>query len=185
MAYETEAWAYIQAKYYGVRRTMPTRLIVIHDAEFPEVLFGARGVAKYFQNPDPGTEPSAHISVDNQEVVQSVKDSYVAHGAPGANHDGIHIELVGYQKQKKEDWLDNYSLGVLALGADATAQYCLKYAIPAIKLTLEELAAGKRGIVGHDQVSQVYKRSDHTDPGPGFPWRLFIGMVQEIKELRK
>jgi hypothetical protein len=184
MAYETESWAYLGAKYFGVRRTNPVRLAVIHDAEFPEVLHGARGVAKYFQNPDPGVKPSAHISVDNQEVIQSVRDSYVANAAPGANHDGIHIELVGYQGQSVGDWLDNYSLGVLALAADATAQYCLKYDLPAIKLTNEELAAGKKGIVGHNQVSQVYKQSTHTDPGPNFPWYLFIGMVAEIKRLR-
>lgn len=184
MAYETAPWEYMGAKYFGVRRTGDVRLVVIHDAEFPEILHGARGVAKYFQNPDPGVFPSAHISVDNQEVIQSVKDSFVANGAPGANHDGIQIELVGYQSQKVGDWLDPYSLGVLALAADATAQYCLKYDIPAKKLNNIELASGIKGIVGHNQVSQVYKKSTHTDPGPNFPWHLFVGMVAEIKLLR-
>lgn len=183
MAYETESWAYLGAKYIGERRTGAVRLLVIHDAEFPEILNGARGVAKYFQRPDKPS--SAHVSVDNQEVVQSVKDSFVAWAAPGANHDGIQIELVGYQSQTREDWLDNYSLGVLALGADAAAQYCLKYALPAIKLTDDGLRNGASGIVGHDQVSRVFRQSDHTDPGPNFPWDLFIAMTQEIKVLRK
>lgn len=182
MSYETEDWEYIGAKYIGVKRTVPVRLVVIHDAEFPEVLYGAKGVAKYFQRLDKPS--SAHICVDNQEVIQCVKDSYVAWAAPGANHDGIQIELVGYQKQTREGWLDNYSLGVLALGADATAQYCLKYGLPAVWLTNDELKAGKAGVVSHAQVSDVYQQSDHTDPGLNFPRRLFISMVQEIKALR-
>ena len=182
MSYETEAWEYIGAKYIGVRRTVPVRVVVIHDAEFSEILFGAKGVAKYFQHPD--KESSAHICVDNQEVIQCVKDSYVAWAAPGANHDGIQVELVGYQKQTREDWLDNYSLGVLALGADAVAQYCLKYGLPAVWLSDAELEAGKAGIVSHSQVSRVYKKSDHNDPGPNFPTKLFEAMVQEIKVLR-
>ena len=184
MTYETEAWPVMTAKYFGVLRTVPVRLVVVHDAEFPEILFGAKGVARYFQNPDPGTKPSSHIAVDNQEVIQCVKDSYVANAAPGANHDGIQVELVGYQKQTKGEWLDNYSLGVLALGADAVAQYCLKYSIPPKHLTDSELGSGQKGIVGHDQVSRVYQRSDHSDPGPQFPWELFISMVREIKALR-
>lgn len=181
--YETDSWEFIRAKYVGVRRTVPVRLVVIHDAEFPEIKLGARGVAKYFQHPE--KESSATICVDNQEVIQSVKDSYVAWAAPGANHDGIQVELVGYQNQTRGDWIDPYSLGVLALGADAVAQYCLKYSLPAVQLSDLALKGGASGIVGHDQVTRVYQQSDHTDPGPNFPWKLFIGMVQEIRDLRK
>jgi len=181
MSYETDAWEYIPARDFGAVRT-ETRLITIHDAEFPEQLKGARGVANYFKAPDKPS--SAQICVDNQEVIQSVKDSRVAYAAPGANHDGVHVELVGYQSQTKGQWIDNYSLGVLVLGASAVAQYCLKYDIPAIHLSDGELKSGVKGIVGHEQVSRVYHKSDHTDPGPNFPWDLFISMVQEIRALR-
>lgn len=182
-AYETDYWPYKEAKYIGAVRSVPVRLVVIHDAEFPEVLNGARGVAEYFTHPD--KESSAHICVDNREVIQSVRDSRVAWAAPGANHDGIQIELVGYQKQTRKEWLDAYSLGVLALGADAVAQYCLKYRLPVKHLSNQELLDGQKGIVGHDQVSLVYGKSDHTDPGPQFPWDLFIGIAGEIYALRK
>jgi N-acetyl-anhydromuramyl-L-alanine amidase AmpD len=182
-AYETDFWPYVPAKYYGEVRTGQVRLIVIHDAEFPEVLNGARGVAQYFTHPD--APASAHVSVDNQGVIQSVKDSRVAYGAPGANHDGIQIELVGYQSQTRKQWLDGYSLGVLALGADTAAQYSLKYKLPVQHLSDAQLEQGYAGIVGHDQVSRVYRKSDHTDPGPNFPWNLFVGMVKEIAELRR
>jgi hypothetical protein len=182
-AYETDRWEYIGAKYIGERRSRDPRLVVIHDAEFPEVLYGARGVAKYFQKPDKPS--STTISVDNQEIIQSVKDSFVAFAAPGANHDGIQVELVGYQAQTPGQWIDDYSLGVLVLGASAVAQYCLKYSIPPKHLNDQELLDGEKGIVGHYQVSRVYHESDHTDPGPGFPWDLFIQMVDGIVGLRR
>lgn len=172
----------IAAKYKGVKRTRPVRLVVIHDMEAPELDKTAENVARYFQNPD--YPSSAHICVDNNSIVQCVPDSYVAYAAPGANHDGIHIELAGYGAQKKSDWLDSYSIACLALGADAAAQYCLKYGLPPTLLGNQQLLDGAKGIVGHDQVSEVYHQSDHTDPGQFFPWKRFITMVKAFYDER-
>lgn len=180
---ETEDWPFIQARDFGAGRTVEVRLVVIHTPEFPEGVDSALKVARYFQKPD--YPSSANIVVDNSQVVQCVKDSVVAYAAPGANHDGIQVELMGYAKQSRAEWRDHYSLQMLAIAADAVAQYCLKYDIPPIRLINEELAAGKKGIVGHDQVTRVYKQSDHQDPGPNFPWRRFICMVAELKAERQ
>jgi hypothetical protein len=176
--YETDAWPYMEAKFFGVKRTGTVRLIVIHDMEFQEKITAAEDVARYFQAPDPGTKPSAHICVDSDSIIQCVKDSYVANAAPGCNHDGIQVELAGYGSQSPGQWRDKYSLALLAIAADAVGQYCLKYDIPPIHLTNEQLKAGARGIIGHAQASAVYKLSDHTDPGPNFPWAQFIANVQ-------
>jgi N-acetyl-anhydromuramyl-L-alanine amidase AmpD len=183
--YETESWPFMQAKYFGVKRTGTVRLAVIHDMEFPEKITAAEDVARYFQNPDPGTKPSSHICVDSDSIIQCVKDSFVANAAPGANHDGIQIELAGYGSQTSGQWRDKYSIAMLAVAADAVAQYCLKYDLPAVHLSDAELKAGKKGIVGHDQVSRVYQKSDHTDPGPNFPWPRFITMVQSFIDERR
>lgn len=173
--YETENWPYIEAKHHGVQRTGTVRLIVIHDMEAPELDKTAENVAQYFATTS--VEASAHVCVDNNSVVQCVKDSVVAYAAPGANADGIHIELAGYGWQQPNDWRDKYSLATIAIGADVAAQYCLKYGIPAVRLTDDQLRAGVRGIVGHDQVSRVYQKSDHMDPGKQFPWARFISLV--------
>lgn len=176
---DTQRWPFVQAKYYKIPSTPRTpRVIVVHDMEAPEANNTAENVAKYFQHPD--YPSSAHICVDNNSIVQSVRDSHIAYAAPGCNHDGIQIELAGFGSQTRNQWLDVYSVGVLAMGADATSQYCLKYSIPAVHLTNAQLKAGKKGIVGHYQVSEVYKKSDHSDPGIAFPWDIFVSMVQQF-----
>jgi len=76
-------------------------------------------------------------------------------------------------------------LAMPAQAADVVAQYCLKYDIPPQHLTNADLRAGRKGIIGHYQASEVYKKSTHTDPGPGFPWRFFIGSVQTFIEARR
>lgn len=153
-------------------------MVVIHDMEAPETNNTAENVARYFQDPD--YPSSAHICVDNNSIVQCVRDSHIAFAAPGCNLDGIQIELAGWGKQTREQWLDFYGIGLLALASDAVAQYCIKYRIPPTHLTNTQLKAGKMGIVGHYQVSQVYKKSNHTDPGNGFPWQYFITSVSNF-----
>ncbi len=185
MGYETEIWPFIPAKTFkswpiGQRKV---RVVVMHDMEFPERMTAAEDVARYFQHPD--YPSSAHICVDNDSIIQCVKDSHEAAGAPGCNHDGIHIELAGYGKQTKREWWDKYSLAMLAIGADAAAQYCLKYNLPPVHLTNQQLERGEKGIVGHAQVSAVYKKSTHTDPGPNFPWEQFMVMVQNSVTIRR
>jgi N-acetyl-anhydromuramyl-L-alanine amidase AmpD len=53
------------------------------------------------------------------------------------------------------------------------------------KLSDAQLKQGLRGIVGHDQVSRVYHKSDHTDPGPNFPWDVFMSRVSQYFIERK
>lgn len=174
MAYETEKWPLIQAKWFGVKRTDPPRLIVIHDMEFPERMDAAEVIAHDFATRGENEKASAHVCIDNNSIVQCVRDSYVAFAAPGANHDGIQMELAGFGAQKTTDWRDFYSNALLGLAADAAAQYALKYDIPIFHLSDDGLRKGNRGLVGHDQVTRVYRKSDHTDPGFGFPWARFV-----------
>ena len=39
------------------------------------------------------------------------------------------------------------------------------------------LRAGARGITGHADVSVAFRKSDHWDPGPAFPWAAFLRQV--------
>jgi len=184
MTYETDQWPFVPAKYVGERRTLPVRRIVIHTMQAPERVDTAENVAKYFQNPD--YPSSVQVCVDSDSVVQCVKDSFVAYGAKGANHDSVHIELAGYSEQTADQWRDPYSLALISMGADVAAQYCLKYSIPAIHLSLAEVAAGTPGIMGHWDVSKAFTiPGGHTDPGPNFPWRRFIAIVSALKEERQ
>jgi N-acetyl-anhydromuramyl-L-alanine amidase AmpD len=176
--FETDKWPFVQAKFFrkvdGVRRV---RLIVMHSMEFEEKGDTAESCAKFFQTT---TRPaSAHLCIDNNSIVQSVLDNNIPAAAPGANKDGIHIELAGFARQTEAEWLDDFGKQLLANAADAAAQYCLKYDIPVTRLSNADLANGKtKGFVSHAQVSAVFKLSDHTDPGPSFPWQFFLTAVE-------
>ncbi|HEX8244287.1 MAG TPA: N-acetylmuramoyl-L-alanine amidase [Longimicrobium sp.] len=177
--FETDKFPFVKARHFthmDGRRAV--RLIVIHDMEFPETANAAEVIAKDFATSD--RVASAHICVDSDSVVQCVLDNDIAFAAPGANSDGIQIELAGFMKQTREQWLDPFGVLLLDRGADVAAQYCLKYDIPVRHLTNAELAdKSKRGFIGHVQASQVFKKSDHQDPGPGFPWDFFLGRVEK------
>lgn len=178
--YETDNWPRIQAKFYThVKERRDVRLVVIHAMQFRESPLTAEIIAKDFQTRSASQKGSSHLCIDNNSIIQCVLDNDVAFAAPGANHDGIQIELAGFAEQTREQWLDEYGLEMLALAADASAQYCLKYGIPPKHLNDLELRNGARGLVGHDQVTRVYHRSDHTDPGKGFPWDWFVAKVQK------
>lgn len=177
---ETDVWPFVPAKYFqswpkGPKR--PVRVIVIHDMEAAEKPDTAEAIARYFHEMPDNRQASAHVCIDADSIVQCVHDNDIAYAAPGCNRDGIQIELAGYGSQSRGQWLDAYSNALLALGANVAAQYCLKYGVPPIHLTDAELREGSRGIVGHDQVSRVYKQSDHTDPGQFFAWDVFMNRV--------
>lgn len=176
MSFETDNWPKIQSAHYGNTNGRSIRLVVIHDMEAPEKSTTAEAVARYFAGGS--VKASAHLCIDNDSIVQCVDDGDVAYAAPGANHDGLQLELAGYARQTPSQWLDAYSKAVIENAAKATAQYCVKYSIPATHLTNEELRAGHRGIIGHYQASATYKKSSHTDPGGNFPWTYFMQRVR-------
>ena len=152
--------------------------IVIHDMEYPERPEGAEWCAQFFAGVGGMTAPraSAHYSVDSDSVVQSVRDGDVAWHAPGANHNGIGIEHAGYARQRREEWLDDYSRRELEVSARLTARLCRLYAIPVEYLDFAALKAGKRGLTGHRDVSSAFGGS-HWDPGESFPWDVFVSLV--------
>lgn len=170
---------FMEAVNYHEGRLRPIRLIVVHTTEAPEVKGSARGTAKYFAGQPKGgaRSSSAHFCIDAAEVVQCVRVEDTAWAAPGANADGIQLEHAGVAAQTGQQWDDDYSDGVLARSAALAATLARAYKIPIRHLTDKELADGRPGFVGHDQVSRVYRKSDHTDPGTHFPWGRYMQLV--------
>ncbi|MEU9888022.1 hypothetical protein [Sphaerisporangium sp. NPDC051011] len=87
--------------------------------------------------------------------------------------------MAGFARQTRKDWADAYSKGVLANAADVAAAWARRYKLPVRMLTRAELKAGKKGFTSHADVSVVYRRSDHSDPGTGFPWDLWLGLIKD------
>lgn len=189
--FETDIFPVVKAKFFrDVDERRPVRLIVLHSAEAPEKGNTAENVARFFQNPGKlkngrDRKVSAHLCIDNDSIVQCVFDNDVAFAAPGANHDGIQIELAGFAKQTRDEWLDPFGILMLDKAANAAAQYSLKYNIPLKRLSNKELADKQtKGLVSHAQVSEVFQISDHTDPGEGFPWDHFLARAEHFRAER-
>lgn len=168
---------YSPNKYEG--RVAPIRVIVIHTGETGEGNTAAEGMGDWFSRST--TRASAHVCIDADSEVRCVDDENTAWAAPGANADGLQIELAGRAGQSASDWTDAASKAILERGAQRTAAWCRRWNIPARWLTDAELADGKtKGITTHAQVSRVFKRSDHTDPGANFPKDAFLARVKAI-----
>ncbi|WP_295393020.1 N-acetylmuramoyl-L-alanine amidase [uncultured Thiodictyon sp.] len=184
---DTDHWPVVEARWYKkiTNKSRVVHRVVIHTMEAPETANTAENVAKYFQGLPKNRQASAHLCIDNNSIVQCVLDNHVAYAAPGANSDGIQLELAGYAAQGAADWSDNYSTALLENAANAAAQYCLKYDLPRKHLTNTELEKGHEGIIGHDQATAVFKLGSHTDPGKHFPWDHFIKRVEFYYAERK
>ncbi|MEJ4100644.1 hypothetical protein V5S96_09795 [Corynebacterium mastitidis] len=83
---------------------------------------------------------------------------------------------MAYASSRRGDWLaaDHQ----LELGAAVVADWCKRYGIPVVKINGVDLCAGKRGIGGHGDAAAAWGETDHSDPGAGFPWDVFIQKVQ-------
>lgn len=167
----------VQAKHYHRGRLSPIRLIVVHSMEWAEKGSTAEDCARMFATMS--RPASAHVCVDNDSVVRCVADSDTAWAAPGANADGLQMELAGFARQKRADWLDTYSTALLKQAAAVAAGWAKLHKIPVRKLSQAQLRSGMKGFTTHADVSVVYKRSDHHDPGSGFPWDVFLDLVKD------
>jgi N-acetyl-anhydromuramyl-L-alanine amidase AmpD len=171
---------FVEAANYTKRPTVSPRrieLVVLHSTENQERAGIAGTVAAWFASGQ--VEASAHYVVDADAVIQCVQEKDIAWAAPGANQGGVHVELAGKASQTSEQWLDGYSMAVLELAAALVADICRRNNLPATPIGSAGLLMGARGITTHAAVSVAFKKSDHTDPGEGFPLNTFVEMVRK------
>lgn len=175
----------IQASYHGGEGNLPPIRQVIHCTA-PGIGYPAAsakgqavGTARYFQTP--ATGGSAHWVFDIAEAVRCLADSTVGYHAPPNPH-SLGYEICGEVTYTREQWL---SPEVWPAVVDCAAQVkadAHKYGIPIHKLTVAETAADHAGQCGHVDVSEAFHQSDHTDPGPNFPWDRFMALLTDQQE---
>jgi N-acetyl-anhydromuramyl-L-alanine amidase AmpD len=151
-------------------------VVVIHTMEIAERDGAAEACARWFQNPD--SEVSAHYCVDADSIIQCVHEADIAWHARGGNTNSVGIELAGFAGQRAAGWSDAFSRAVVEQAARLTAEVCSRHGIPIRRLRAADLVAGRWGITGHADVSAAFRRSDHWDPGPGFPWSKFLRLTR-------
>lgn len=169
---------FLQARWYTPADTRSIRLLCLHDVEVAEKPTTAELVAGLFHTWD--RKASAHEVIDCNSVVQCVLDKDVAYAAAGANRDGKHYELAGYASQTADQWLDAYGQQLLPIVADRVAADCVRYNVPPVRLTVEQLRDKRsRGITHHADVERAWPSTGHHDVGDGFPWDYFLALVRQ------
>jgi hypothetical protein len=181
---EPRAWG-------GGRDGKAVRYAVVHYTAGSERSSSPLNGALNDQNRTDGTSTNYFVGsgLDNQlAVIQCVltKDRGNAARTKG-NRLGIQYEFCG-TAQTRAQWLDEASLATLHNGAHQMARDCKKYDLPVRRLSVAETRAawydfpnGPKGIVGHVDITRAYPEDggDHTDPGTGFPWDLYLELVQQ------
>jgi len=168
---------FVQARNFTRGRSNAIDVLVVHTMESPEKPDTAESVANWFAG-STAPQASAHYCIDANSVVQCVRDTDVAWHAPGANHNGLGFEHAGRAAQTSADWSDDYSTAMLERSAELVADKCREHHIPVVWLQVADLRAGRRGITGHVQVSDAFRRSDHRDPGTSFPVEDYLARVK-------
>lgn len=167
---------FVPAKYFG---RMPGRRIlwpVLHTAECGETEAAIGAVAGMFARGD--RRVSAHYTLGNVEVVQSVREADLAWAAGHtANLYGVHIEIIGRAEQTPAQWADAYSDRERAWLVQLISDICQRNDIPPVRLDVEEARAMRPGILDHKTCSMAFHESNHTDVGDNYPWdELLIGV---------
>jgi N-acetyl-anhydromuramyl-L-alanine amidase AmpD len=158
-------------------------VVVIHTMEIAERPDAAEICARWFKTPV--SRVSAHYCVDADSVIQCVREKDIAWHARGGNTDSIGVELAGFASQTRRDWADPYSAAVLDRAANLVADVCRRRRIPVRWVVADDLVAGRRGLTGHNEVSEAFEQSDHWDPGDGFPVEAFVDRVRAREQALK
>lgn len=168
----------IQAKWFTPASNRTIKWAVIHSMEAANKGSTAENVGRFFQTLPEKRKASAHVGVDENSAVRYVADKDVAFAAPGANAEGLHLELAGYARFSAAEWSGPGMDSMLAIAAGVIRDWCDRYGIPRRFVDAAALKRGERGITTHYEVSQAFKKSDHWDPGKGFPITSLIDLVR-------
>lgn len=145
-------------------------LVAVHTSE------GATNTASLASYLDQaGVEASYHMLVDDNGVVRYLPDNVAAWAMLSGNHRSLQVCLTGFARWPRSEWLAHDAM--LRNAASVVRVWCQGHNIPTVKLTPNQVGADQRGICGHWDWTLGKRDGTHTDPGPNFPWDVFIGYV--------
>jgi N-acetyl-anhydromuramyl-L-alanine amidase AmpD len=194
---------FAQAKHYRWgRRGHDVLWLVVHSAECAETGGAAEALQSYAATMPDDRRASWHYAVDCDSVTQSVREADTAFHAPPCNDVSIGIECAGRANQLAGQWDDEYSRALVRWKlVPLAADVCSRHRIPVRLVDAETLTGGLEtarrlvaskadsdqwlglrslagGIVTHAQIARAFKKSDHYDPGAGFPLADFFERVK-------
>ena len=155
-----------KGQYYSTR-SKEIQGIVVHTAEGGKK---AVNIAKYLST-TPRTA-SAHVVIDDNEIVELVPDDFTAFHCRGSNSKSLGLEIAYFAAKWGEDPV--YEEAVIALSASWCAQKAEMYNIPMERVTIDEWNAGKKGFISHAECDPGRR----TDPGKNFDWDKFFSYMK-------
>lgn len=156
-------------------RTKSIQGLVIHTAEALDQKLSdgdqtAENVARYLATTD--RPASAHVVIDTDSTVELLPDDAVAFHCKGANSNSLGVEIA----YKAHLWESDTNREDLLLRN--TAAWCaakaLQFDIPVRRVGAIEWKRGEKGFIDHASMDPARR----TDPGPKFPWALFLSLVK-------
>lgn len=125
---------------------------------------------------------SSHFYVDADSVTQSIDTADRAGHAGSAhgNDHGISVEITGGNGKSRAWWLANVAWDKLgSVLAQVIRHHWPDESFQVRRATVAEMKANPRvkALYGHDDMRRAWGGTDHTDPGPNFPWDRLINAV--------
>lgn len=111
------------------------------------------------------------VGEDGLRILQNTDDWIVWATGNQGNNILLHLCFVGRSAWSRSKWLSNDRQ--LRAGATVVKHWADKYGFPLRKVS----AAGLPGILGHVD-TRVWGSTDHTDPGPNFPYDRLIELAR-------
>ena len=144
-----------------------TRGVVIHSIEG-----AAEGAEAWFRNRQ-ARGVGAHLIV-GQGVIQTTDLDNVCWHAVGANSEWIGFEHEGFASYSKARWLLTSNRKLLRLSANRVGWICVHY----------KLGLPTKGL--NVKAHADFPAGGHHDPGPGWPWDLYVWLARRAyKRIQK
>lgn len=130
---------------------------------------------------------SSHLYVDADSVVQSLdtKDKAGHAGSSTGNENAVAVEITGTNGKSRTWWLANVAWDELGRALAAVIRH--HWPDGSFKVRRASVAEMRsnpkvKAFYGHDDMRQAWGGTDHTDPGPNFPWdRLFAAVTAALE----
>lgn len=104
-----------------------------------------------------------------------------AQGGEEPNERTVDICLPGQSARTRDQWLTGRSRRMIRGAARFFVDVSKALGtIPNHRCTVADLVARRGGYCGHVDFSRAFKKSDHGDPGPNFPWDVFAADITDI-----
>lgn len=162
---------------FGRPTPLPKKRIIVHTTENTPGT-SSRAILDYQVRTRTG---SYHRLVDaTGQITLANSDDWQTWSVGNKGNDiALHVSLVAQAKMKRAEWLAQPKM--LEGCARVIAYWARTYDIPLVKLSRQELGAGKHGVAGHLE-AQVWGATDHWDPGYEFPYDVVLARAKEINE---